>query len=428
MTKCDVVVIGAGPYGLSASAHLRTVKGLDVLTFGEPMSFWERNMPVGMLLRSGWEATHIADPNRSLTLEKYQAANSKRLSKPVPLDGFIDYGQWYQRQAVPDLDRRKIKQVQPQSTGFRLILDTGETVQARRVVVAAGIDSFAWRPPQFEGLPNSLVSHTREHRELQEFAGRKVLVIGSGQSALESAALLHERGAEVEIMARTHKIRWLGHLVSRTFQHGLGPVVSKLLYAPTDVGPAGISQIVARPDLTRRFPRSIQDWFCKRSVRPAGARWLVARLQNVPMSLGRTVASAVRVGDRIKVRLNDGSERTVDHVLLGTGYQVDVSKYDFLSPELAKAITCFQGYPRLTEGLEASVPGFHFVGAPAMWSFGALMRFVVGTHYASGALMRYVARKAEVSRVRVGGPLPAEAGRRAAEGNPTRSHSPSLQP
>jgi hypothetical protein len=153
----------------------------------------------------------------------------------------------------------------------------------------------------------------------------------------------------------------------------------------------------------------------------------VARLQNVPMSLGRTVASAVRVGDRIKVRLNDGSERTVDHVLLGTGYQIDVSKYDFLSPELAKAIGCFQGYPRLTEGLEASVPGLHFVGAPAMWSFGALMRFVVGTHYASGALMRYVARKAEVSRVQVGGPLSAEVGRRAA-GSATRSQSPSLQP
>jgi hypothetical protein len=146
------------------------------------------------------------------------------------------------------------------------------------------------------------------------------------------------------------------------------------------------------------------------------------------MSLGRTVVSAARVGDRIKVRLDGGSERTVDHVLLGTGYQVDVSKYDFLSPELAKAISCFQGYPRLTQGLEASVPGLHFVGAPAMWSFGALMRFVVGTHYASSALTRYVARKAEVSRVQVGGALPAEAGIRAAESAASRSHSPSLQP
>jgi hypothetical protein len=126
------------------------------------------------------------------------------------------------------------------------------------------------------------------------------------------------------------------------------------------------------------------------------------------MNLGCSVVSATPVGERIKVRLDDGIEKTVDHVLLGTGYRVNVSKYDFFPPELAKAIDCFRGYPRLGEGLEASVPGLHFLGAPAVWSFGALMQFVVGTHYASRALLRCVARRAEVRRAQVGEPLPAE--------------------
>jgi hypothetical protein len=128
------------------------------------------------------------------------------------------------------------------------------------------------------------------------------------------------------------------------------------------------------------------------------------------MSLGRSVNSAVDAGGRVRVHLDDGSERTVDHVLLGTGYRVDVSKYDFLSPELAKAIDCFRGYPRLSEGFESSVPGLHFLGAPAVWSFGALNQFVVGTHYASRNLLRYVARKGAVSRVRIAEPLVAEVG------------------
>jgi hypothetical protein len=410
MTRCDVAIIGAGPYGLSAAAHLRTVRGLDVHTFGEPMSFWERNMPVGMLLRSGWAATHIADPNRSLTLDAYREGSSKLFSSPVPLDRFIDYGLWYQRRAVPDLDQRKIIQVESHAEGFRLILEKGSTVFARRVVVAAGIGSFVWRPPVFECLPGSLVSHTSEHRELRRFAGKEVLVIGSGQSALESAALLREGGAEVEIVARAQQIHWLGGLVSRTIQYGLGPTLSKLLYAPTDVGPAGISQVVARPDLVRRFPRLLQDWLRKRSIRPAGARWLVARLQNVPMKLGRSVVSAAPVGERIKVRLDDGNERTIDHVFLGTGYRVDVSKYDFFAPALAESISRFQGYPRLREGFETSVPGLHILGAPAVWSFGPLMQFVVGTHYASRSLLRCVAGKAAGDRVRVGEPLVAQLG------------------
>src|ERR1700731_1983163 len=296
MPKCDVAIIGAGPYGLSATAHLRTVKGLDVHTFGEPMCFWERNMPKGMLLRSGWAASQIAGPNQSLTMEEYQAASGTHFSSPVPLDCFLRYGTWYQRQAAPDLDQRKVARVEPDAKGFRLILAEGETVLSRRLVVAAGIGSFAWRPPEFADLPSSLASHTSEHRELQTFAGKQVLVIGCGQSALESAALLHECGAQVELVARAPKINWLEGVASKTIQFSLGPTVSKLLYAPTDVGPAGISQIVARPDLVRRFSRPIQDWLRRRSIRPAGARWLVNRLKDVPMHLGRTVISATVKG------------------------------------------------------------------------------------------------------------------------------------
>src|SRR2546430_4528953 len=410
MTRCDVAIIGAGPYGLSAAAHLRTINGLDVHAFGEPMSFWERNMPCGMLLRSGWAATHIADPTQSLTLEAFQTASGKPVSSPVPLDRFIDYGLWYQSRAVPNLDRRKITGVESHAKGFHLTLEKGETMPAGRVVVAAGISPFAWRPPQFAGLPSSLATHTSEHRDFRNFAGKQVLVVGAGQSALESSALLNESGAQVEVVARGLQIRWLGGLVSRTIHSSLGPTISKLLYAPTDVGPAGICQIVARPDLVRKFPRSMQDWFRKRSIRPAGARWLVARLQNVPMTLGSSIVSAAPVGQRIKLKLNDGSDRTVDHVFLGTGYRVDVSKYDFFAPDLARSISCFQGFPRLREGFETSVPNLHILGAPAVWSLGALMQFVVGTHYAARALRRCIAGKATSDRVLAREPLVAPLG------------------
>jgi FAD-dependent urate hydroxylase len=409
MTACDVAVLGAGPYGLSASAHLNTVKGLDVHTFGEPMSFWERNMPVGMLLRSGWAATHIGSPNESLTLEAYQSATGDRLSKPVPLNGFIQYGQWFQQQAVPRVDRRKIARIERDTDGFRLLLEEGPSVFARRVVVAAGIGSFAWRPPQFVALPTNLVSHACEHRDLQKFNGKRVLVVGSGQSALESAALLYENGAEVRLAARTHQIRWLGGLVSRTIHGGLGPSLAKLLYAPTDVGPAGISQIVARPDLVRRFPRAIQDWLRKKSIRPAGARWLVERVKDVPMLLDRTVASAVPAGDQVRIKFSDGVRKTYDHVLLGTGYRVNVTKYNFLAPELANSIRHFNGYPYLKEGFESSVPGLHFLGAPAVWSFGPLMQFVVGTHYSSRHLLRCIAKKTAGDSFQVREPLVAQA-------------------
>lgn len=397
MPDIDTAVIGAGPYGLSAAAHLRAIPGMEVKVFGQPMSFWDQNMPLGMFLRSNWTATRIADPNLALTLEAYQSASDTRLEKPVPIHQFIQYGLWYQRQAVPDLDRRSVARVKSEPNGFRLTLEGGDVVRSRRVVVATGIGPFARRPVEFQHLPSSLASHTSEHRDLKEFSGRQVLVVGSGQSALESAALLHESGAEVQVAARATRIQWLQGFASTTFHHRMGKMTSRLLYAPTDVGPAGISQLMARPDLLRHLPRALQNKLWKRAIRPAGARWLVNRLRDVPIRLGRSVVSALPVAERIRVRFDDGSERTVDHVLLGTGYRIDISKYAFLAPELVKAIHINNGYPLLHQGLETSVPGLHILGAPAAWSFGPLMQFVSGTQYASQALVHSIVGKRQKS-------------------------------
>jgi cation diffusion facilitator CzcD-associated flavoprotein CzcO len=333
-----------------------------------------------------------------VTLEAYRAASGNHFVAPVPGDRFIDYGLWYQRQLVPDLDKRKITCIDRKSKGFQLTVETGETFNSRRVIVASGIGTFAFRPEEFRGLPSLVVSHTSEHRDLTQFAGKQVLVVGSGQSALESGALLREAGAEVEVIGRSPEIHWLQGTLSKTLHHRSGSLVRRLLYAPTDVGPAGVSQLMARPDLLRRLPRSLQDKLRKRAVRPAGARWLVDRLQDVPIRLGRTVVSCKTSGERVKVRLDDGVERTVDHILLGTGYRVDISKYEFLAPELIQSIDRFNGYPCLKEGLETSVPGLHILGAPAAWSFGPLMQFVSGTHYASRAILQSLARAAGVQK------------------------------
>jgi FAD-dependent urate hydroxylase len=395
LTQCDVVIIGAGPYGLSAAAHLSQVPGLDVRVIGKPMSFWEGNMPRGMKLRSGWTATSIADPDNSLTLEAFQTANNIQVPTPVPLEQFLHYGLWVQSQAVPDLDQRNISLVAKGPQGYRLTLDDGEKLDSQRVIVACGIGPFAWRPPEFQALPSRLASHTSEHHDLGEFHGQKVLVIGGGQSALESAALLKEGGAEVEIIMRGHQVRWLQGFASTMLHRKLGKFVNRLFYAPTDVGPAGISQLLARPHLLRLLPRSIQNILWKRAIRPAGSRWLVKRLEGVPFRFGRAVISAAEAGEQAKVVLDDGSEITVDHILLGTGYHVDISKYKFLSDDLLDSVQCIRkGYPVLNDGFETTVRGLHILGAPAAWSFGPLMQFVSGTHFTSQSLRRFITDEA----------------------------------
>jgi lysine/ornithine N-monooxygenase len=387
-TDCDVAILGAGPYGLAAAAHLHAANGLEIRVFGDPMSFWHEQMPRGMVLRSPYVASNIADPERSLTLDGYQEQTRRQLPKPVALEQFVDYGRWFQAQTVPGphQDRRRVERI-ARNGSFRLDLVDGDSVSAGRVIVAAGIMPFAWTPPAFRNLPPELASHSSVHRDLSRFRGRRVLVIGGGQSALESAALLHELGAEVEVLVRAGRIYFLRR--AHGILHQLGPL-TRALFAPAEVGPAGISRLVSTPDLYRRLPRSVQDRFSVRSLRPAGAAWLQSRLEGVPMTFNAAVTAAREENGQVELTLADASTRRADHVLLATGYRVDIAGYRFLPSELLQGISRVGGYPRLRRGFESSVPGLHFLGAPSAWSFGPLMRFVAGTEFAAPALTRAV--------------------------------------
>lgn len=385
MSDCDTLIIGAGPYGLAAAARLRAA-GVEARVFGRAMDFWAA-MPRGMLLRSSWEASHIGDPDGAHALDVYEAWRGAPLDRPVPLSGFIAYGQWVQARAAPDLEDRRVERIDRAERGFSVRTEEGETVRARRVVVAAGIAPFARKPAVVAGLSAERASHVSEHRDLSVFRGQRVMVVGGGQSALESAALLHEAGTEVRIVARAPRIYWLhGDSVRGT----LG-ALQRLAYTREDVGPPGINRIVSAPRVLRALPRSLRAWVSRRAIRPAGSQWLRPRLRHVPIHAGRSITRASAAAAGVSVTLDDGTRLTADHLLLATGYQVDATRYPFLPAELVRGLHHVDGYPVLSAGMESSVPGLHFLGAPAAHSFGPLMRFVSGSHYAATRLAQAIA-------------------------------------
>lgn len=385
MTKYDVIVVGSGPYGLSAVAHLRAIKGLECRIFGQPMSFWKRHMPVGMFLRSPLEGSNLSDPGERLTLRAHAQQHSYSLTSPLPLERFVAYGSWFQQQVAPDIDPRTVTRVELNGDGFQVTLQDGELLKTKRVVIAGGIVPFANRLPEFRQLPPNLASHSCDLREVSNFSGKQVLVVGGGQSALESAALLREVGADVHVVIRESAVRWTWQ---RPWLHTFRPV-GRLLYAPPDVGPAGISHFVAAPGWFRRLPRELQNRWAQRALQPTGAGWLKPRLDGIPMALGCSVKQAVATNGKVRVQFEGGREKCVDHVLTATGYRVDISKYDFVS-DLSRQIQNVNGYPVLNKGFESSLRGLYFLGAPAAWSFGPLMRFVAGADFATHKLARYI--------------------------------------
>ena len=113
------------------------------------------------------------------------------------------------------------------------------------------------------------------------------------------------------------------------------------------------------------------------------------RLRDVPITTAVKVTSAAAADGRVRLSLSNGESREFDHVLLGTGYRVDVARYRFLAPDLLRELRTTNGFPELSGKFESSVGGLHFIGAPAAWSFGPMMNFVSGTRFAGDTLQRH---------------------------------------
>jgi hypothetical protein len=407
---CEVAVVGAGPYGLSVAAHLRSA-GIDTRVFGRPLSFWREHMPKGMRLRSPWIATHIADPGSRLTLDAFARQAGLAAQDQLPIEHFVQYGEWFQRQALPDLDQRKVARIDAAESGFRLQLEDGDVLGARRVVLAMGLANQELRPPQFAGVEPALVSHSCEHASLDKWRGKRVAVVGRGQSACESAMLLRQAGSEVDLICRGG-VHWIGVApgdIERA--RGWRWRLRELLQAPSAVGPFPWSWLNELPGIERRLPHGLRSRIADRSLRAACARWVLPGLDGVEVLAGRVLRRASRQGEKVALELDDGV-RSYDHVLLGTGYRIDIAKLGVLSPQLLGRIVCRGGSPVLRAGFESSVGGLHFVGASAVDSYGPLLRFIAG----AGAAGRSVARGApDRSTRRAGGSRQVGSARHAAQ-------------
>ncbi|MFF4536378.1 FAD-dependent oxidoreductase [Streptomyces aureus] len=398
--RLPTVVIGAGPYGLATAAWL-SAAGTERRVFGEPMECWSANMPDGMFLKSVPAASSVSAPEAGYRLEDFRAARGHGPvgdRYPVPVEEMIAYGRWFQERRVPELERRRVRSIGRADGLFGVTLDSGEEFLAGRVVMATGLVPFAHEPPELTGLlPAELVSHTSRHHDLGRFSGQRIAVLGAGQSALESAALLHEAGAFPTVIARARSVAFGSP--PDTDRPSDRPRPVRLLKPGSPLGPGWSLLACARGGgVIRHLPQDVRLRMLRSVLGPSGGWWLRERVEDrVPVLCGRGVRSAVAEdgGVRLEIEAVGDGRRTetlrADHLLLATGYRVDVDRLTLLAPELRREVETFHGAPRLSSGFESSVPGLFFTGLAAAPTFGPVLRFVAGTGFAARRLAGAVA-------------------------------------
>lgn len=399
----DVVIVGAGPYGLSIAAHLKE-RGLKIAIFGKPMDLWREHMPKGMYLRSRWWGSRLSDPHNKYSFERFfQEFPEHKGVYPLPIETFVEYGLWFQKNVVPNVDETYISSIQREGEQFLLELVDGRMLRSLTVVMAVGLQYYGNRPNEYDNMTAELVSHSFDHADFSCFTGKEVAVIGAGQSAIEYAALLHEVGARTHLVTR-HPIQWLGRdtleLLSKGDPLDNRSIIKKLLAPAAAIAP-GWKNLALEifPYIYYRFTQEKKDNFMSVRYPPAASGWLRDRvIDKVTLHEGCKVQNVQAVDDHVELTLSSNETLSLDHVLLGTGYHVDVNRLTMIAPSLLSKLQTEQDVPLLSSSFECTVPGLFFVGNTTVRSFGPLYRHVVGTKAASRRISSVLARR--VARAR----------------------------
>ncbi|MET9500844.1 FAD-dependent oxidoreductase [Streptomyces sp. NPDC006622] len=414
----DLLVVGAGPYGLSIASHAAAA-GLKLRVFGRPMASWRDHMPAGMYLKSEPWASHLSDPDRRWRLDAYCAGRgtTARHGEPIPVEVFAEYGLWFARNAVPGVDERTVTGIAPRTGGFEAVTEDGEVFAARTVALAVGVMPFVEIPPPLRGLPRDLVTHSSHHDDLSRFGGRDVTVIGGGQAALETAALLAEQGTRVRVLARADRLCWNDvpppwrrprWQSARAPHSGLGCGWRNWFYAE-------------RPGLYRRLPEPTRARIASTALGPAGAWWVRDRVETaVPVRLGQEVTTARAVPGGVRLEVRGAGPLETEHVIAATGFRASRDRLGMLADELRGTLAVVgDGSPAVGRDFESSCPGLFLAGLVTASGFGPAMRFVHGATFTAGTLVQGVRR-----RLRAGVP----GGAIAVPGGRSRQDAPDTLP
>jgi FAD-dependent urate hydroxylase len=418
--ETPLLVIGAGPYGLSTAA-LAQEHGIETLVVGHPMGFWREHMPAGMSLRSGVDWHLDASGVHTLAAFVEEQGIDERELDPIPLQTFVDYSDWFLQVKRLTVHEELVTELARSNGRFEATLAGGERIAADDVVCAPGIRHYTSLPEWASAVPAGLAAHTCDLVGFDDLAGARVLIVGGRQSAYEWAALLREHGAERIDVVHRHpvprfaRVDWTfadAHVESTTRIHGYWRKMSE----------------ADRDRINRRF------WEVGRLTLE---HWLMPRLESDRIhrrpDTHVVAAAASSEGDGLDVVLSDATRLTVDRVVFATGYRADLTRVEYLHG-LMEDIERANGFPVLDEFFGTSTAGLYITGFSATQDFGPFFGFVTGVPASSTLIVRdLISRdragssslgRPRLYQPRIGAPAPREVPRPdAPEGGSSRPGS-----
>ncbi len=343
--ETNTVIVGASAAGLAVAACLSRAK--------VPHELLEQDHEVAGAWRRHYDRLHLHSSKGLSTLPFLGFPRS--VPRYPSREQVIRYLEDYLRHfALAPRFGERVVSVNRDGGGW-LTRSEGGSYRSRNVVIATGNTQSPQRPalPGSETFAGPIL-HSSEYRNGAAWSGRRVLVVGFGNSGGEIALDLAEHGARPSVAVRSPV-----NVLPRDF---LGvPILGwaiALTLVPLRMADA-VGRLVSRLSLGRLEPLGLPPL-------PYGPMTQARRQARIPLLDSGTIARVRRGGIEILpgvaslvprgARFADGTEREFDCVVLATGYRPAVAS--FLGP--AGEVLDAEGVP-IASGVE-TLPGLYFCG------------------------------------------------------------------
>ena len=185
--ETDVAIVGAGPVGLFAAFECGMLKLRTTL--------------IDALAEVGGQCAALYPEKPIYDIPAHPAIAGGHLIAQLE--------QQIAPFAPPRLLNRRVERLEGASGAFTLATDRGDTVHARAVLLAAGAGAFGPNRPPLDGLEAFEASGGVQYlvRRRSDYAGKRVVIAGGGDSAVDWALSLKDVAAKVYVVHRRPKFR-----------------------------------------------------------------------------------------------------------------------------------------------------------------------------------------------------------------------------